>query len=187
MRRLITTTFALLLGAAPAWAGFAYSNNGQSFRAWDQPNNLAAGEVYFASPPTSDQLAQAFPGYAQAVVVAALPAQMQTAVSAGLTIACAQNPSVCSSAIATRWALDQTTLDQIGSVARDFGSSLGLPGGASTFTYPDAGRVPRTMTGAQVQAVYKAQRDYFLALDTAIYAASQGAPLVLPPAAVTIP
>ena len=187
-RKAFLVAVALLwLALAPAWAGYAYSNNGLSFRSWDDPNNLLAGESYFDASPTVQQLEGAFAGYDAAVAAAALPAQMQTVIMAGLTIACAQNASICTSTIATTWALDQTTTDQIGSVARDFGTNLGLPGGLSTFTYPDAGQVPRAMPGAQVQEVYKAQRDYLLALDTAIFAASQGAPLVLPPATVSLP
>jgi hypothetical protein len=61
---------------------YAYSNNGLSWRSWDNPNNLAPGEVFFDHIPTAAELAAAFPGYTKAVAnepintqIAALEAQ----------------------------------------------------------------------------------------------------------------
>jgi len=47
--------------------GYAYSNNGLSFRCWDDSSTIATGEVYFNSEPTTTELAAAFSGYATAV------------------------------------------------------------------------------------------------------------------------
>lgn len=191
IRHLAFILLAVTALAAPAHAQYAYSNNGLTFRAWNQPNNLAQGEVYFSSIPTSDQLSVAFPGYAAAIEAMAdaesAQATYDAAVKTGLIIACAPSPSVCSSAMTGQWALDGTTLDQIGSVARDFGSNLGLPGGLSTFTYPDFTGTPRTMSGAQVQSLYKAERDYMLGLQTALSTVQAGGEGQWPTATATIP
>lgn len=64
------------------------------------------------------------------------------------------------------YALDQLTLDQIGSVARDAASGLGFPNNLSTFTYPDQGGSPHAFTEAQVISLYKAMRDLMLNLNT---------------------
>src|SRR5260221_8745451 len=57
------------------------------------------------------------------------------------------------------YALDDLTLTQVGSVARDAASGLGLPGGQASFSYPDATGQPRALTSTNVQALYKAMRD----------------------------
>lgn len=40
-----------------------YSNNGYSFRAWNDPNNIMDDEIYFDHEPTVDELNAAFPLY----------------------------------------------------------------------------------------------------------------------------
>jgi hypothetical protein len=62
------------------------------------------------------------------------------------------------------FALDQTTLDQIGSMARDCASGMGLPQGAATFSYPDINGNPGpALTPRNMIDVYKALRDYMAA------------------------
>ncbi len=90
-------------------------------------------------------------------------------------------------AISATYALDQTTLDQIGAVARDSAAGLGLPGGAATFTYPDINGVPRTFTGAQIQALYKAMRDCVFALYTTAATLAAGGTAVWLAQSATIP
>jgi hypothetical protein len=50
--------------------GYAYLNNGLSFRAWDDAATIASGEVYFDHEPTTAELTAAFSGYATAVKAA---------------------------------------------------------------------------------------------------------------------
>jgi hypothetical protein len=68
------------------------------------------------------------------------------------------------SAISATYALDPVTLDQIRAVASDASNGLGLPLDAETFTYPDKSGTPRTFTSDQLQALYKALRDYITRL-----------------------
>jgi hypothetical protein len=53
---------------------YAYSNNGLSFRAWDDLNTIASGEVYFDHAPTVAELTAAFSGYTAAVNAANITA-----------------------------------------------------------------------------------------------------------------
>ena len=79
----------------------------------------------------------------------------------GIAITSLSNPEVnCT------MALDQLTMDQIGSVARDAASGMGLPAGANTFVYPDINGNPRIFGQAQIIGLYKAQRDLLFALNT---------------------
>jgi len=48
--------------------GYAYSNSGLSFRAWDDSSTITTGEVYFNHEPTTTELAAAFSGYTAAVL-----------------------------------------------------------------------------------------------------------------------
>lgn len=62
-------------------------------------------------------------------------------------------------AISGTYALDSVTLDQIGAVARDFMTGLGLPFDAEFFDYPDATGAMHTFTGPEIASLYKAMRD----------------------------
>lgn len=98
------------------------------------------------------------------------PDQLMAAeIAAGLAVTSASNPS-----LNTTFALDPMTLDQIGSVARDVGAGLGLPGDGATFTYPDAAGTPRAFSPAQVIALYKAMRNRMLVLTTQAAILKQG-------------
>lgn len=98
--------------------------------------------------------------------------------SANITGGCAIS-STAMPVLNTTWGLDSNTLDQIGSVARDDACGLGLPLGLGTFTYPDKSSTPVTMTGAQVQALYKALRDYTMSF-TQYVAGQTGSPPAQP-------
>lgn len=102
-------------------------------------------------------------------------------IAMGIAITCSGN-----SALNATYALDDTTLTQIGSVARDAKSGMGLPGGASTFTYPDAAGVPRTFTSAQLIMTYIAMRDLLLQLNTQAAVIRQGGSPVWPNQAAVI-
>jgi hypothetical protein len=90
-------------------------------------------------------------------------------------------------ALNATYALDSDTMDQIGSVARDFGSGLGLPGDIETFTYPDATGVPRTFSGDQLTALYRKQRNLLSVLNTQAAMMAHGAPPSWPVQSATIP
>ena len=110
---------------------------------------------------------------------AALPEK----IAVGITVTCTSGTPF---ATAT-YALDQTTMDQLGAVARDDAAGLGLPAGASTFTYPDLAGTPHALSGAQVQALYKAQRDCLYALNTQAAVMKAGGSPSWPAQTATIP
>lgn len=73
--------------------------------------------------------------------------------------------STGSASVSATYALDAVTLDQVGSVARDAAAGLGLPGGGSSFAYPDITGAMKTLSAANVQGIYKAMRDLLFALN----------------------
>jgi hypothetical protein len=86
-------------------------------------------------------------------------ATVATALTAAWAAGC-QIQSAAMPVLNTLWALDDTTLTEIGSVARDSAAGLGLPLGQAAFAYPDMHGNQVVCTPAQVQALYKALRDY---------------------------
>jgi hypothetical protein len=108
-------------------------------------------------------------------------AQLATRIAAGIAITCTGN-----STLDATYALDDATMGQIGAVARDDAAGLGLPGGDPTFTYPDAGGVPRIFTGARLQALYRAQRDLLFHLQTQAAAMAAGGTPAWPVQTATI-
>lgn len=99
------------------------------------------------------------------------------AMTAGVMTICETNPS-----LSTVWALDKVTTDQIGALAKDVASGLGLPMGAEFFQYPDRAGVMRTMTADEVQKLYRAMRDYVLGIvyyDTGRTLSLPGQPVLL--------
>jgi len=92
-------------------------------------------------------------------------------IAAGIAITSNGTP-----ALNATYALDALTLSQIQSVAQDAASGLGLPGGASTFTYPDITGQPHSFTAAQLIAVYRAMRDLLLILNTQSAILANGGP-----------
>ena len=85
---------------------------------------------------------------------ASASATLSQKIAAGITITSTATPTLNAT-----FGLDAVTMDQIGSVARDSASGLGLPGGGTTFTYPDIKGTPHIFTAAQIIAVYRAMRD----------------------------
>jgi hypothetical protein len=100
----------------------------------------------------------------------------------GIVITCTGN-----AALSATYAIDPTTMNEVGSVARDAASGLGLPGGGSTFTYPDATGTPRTFTSTQLIALYKAQRDLLFILNTQAAVMRNGGAPAWPVQTATIP
>lgn len=140
------------------------------------PNELAAagllglpfswtsvGDIFFAATMTAPQIAAVQAVYAAHDPTKLDPAtQLAAKLAAGVALTSTATP-----AISATYALDPTTLDQIGSVARDAAAGLGLPGGLTSFTYPDITGNPKSFSGANIQALYKAMRDVVFALNTA--------------------
>jgi hypothetical protein len=74
--------------------------------------------------------------------------------------------STATSALNATYALDKDTMDQIGPVARDSCTRLGLPGKVSTFDYPDITGKLHAFTATDLQNLYMEQRDMLLILNT---------------------
>jgi hypothetical protein len=106
-------------------------------------------------------------GSPMADAAAALAARL----AMGLTVTSASAP-----ALNATYALDSLTMDQIGSVARDAGAGLGLPGDAGTFVYPDITGLMHAFTEPQLIALYRAMRNLLLALNTQAAMMMRGAP-----------
>jgi hypothetical protein len=85
-----------------------------------------------------------------------------------------------------KFALDQTTLDQIGSVARDFAAGLGLPNDVNVFVYPDYNGSPVAMSGEEVVKVYRAMRNLVSTLNMQAAVMAHGGPPAWPSHSVTI-
>jgi hypothetical protein len=107
---------------------------------------------------------------------------LATAIASGITIASTGTP-----ALNGVYALDALTMDQVGAVARDAASGLGLPGGGSTFEYPDRAGTPMTFTEQQIIGLYKAMRDLLLGLNTAAATQRAGGTPTWPPQTGAIP
>ena len=180
MRKVIIALLALLW-AAPAWAGFAYSNNGLSWRACDQAN-IVSGEVWFAAPATSDQLTSSFPGYAAAMAAQTAQGTFNTAIGAGLAITSTGTP-----ALNATYALDATSqaqLYQIAIYAQTFGV---FPNGQSTMAYPDATGAPHTFNPTQIANLLKAVAPYVSSLNTTLATIEAGGSASWPTPSATIP
>jgi hypothetical protein len=106
---------------------------------------------------------------------------LATRLAVGIAITSTGTP-----ALDTTYSLDQITLDQIGSVARDAAAGLGLPLGASTFSYPDITGSPRSFTSVSIRDLYKAMRDLVFELNTQAAIATQGGTAEWPVQSVTI-
>jgi hypothetical protein len=120
--------------------------------------------------------------FAAPVMPPPTPAQQAASLlAAGLAITCASVP-----AINGTFALDPTTMDQIGSVARDCAAGLGLPLGAPAFAYPDITGANKNFAPAQLQELYKALRDFIYAVDVTAKTLAAGGSASWPSAAVTI-
>lgn len=87
-------------------------------------------------------------------------AELATRTSIGITITSTGNPS-----LNALYALDPITMDQVGSVARDAASGLGLPGNQATFFYPDANGNQAAFSATELINSYKAMRDLLFALN----------------------
>ncbi len=102
-------------------------------------------------------------------------------IAAGIAITSTGTP-----ALTATYGLDPTTLEQVGSVARDAGAGLGLPGNVATFNYPDITGANHAFTATAIQNLYKAMRDMMLVLDTQYGIAAAGGTPIWPKQSATI-
>lgn len=142
----------------------AYSNNGLSMRGVPVGYQPQEGEVLFPDGvglPTSDQLTQAFDGYAAAAAAAGAPATVAAKLLTGVTLTSTGTP-----ALNAVYALDPVSYSeifQIGTYANSFGV---FPNGASTFEYPDASSEPHTFAVTAFVNLLKAVAPLVAAIQT---------------------
>jgi hypothetical protein len=119
----------------------------------------ADGSITFDVTMTSAQIAAVLAVYAAHDPTVPFLSNAQVAanaaLAAGLHIICDSN-----SDISTTWALDDTTLSQIGSICFGIASGIGLPTGATIFPYGNKAGVPVYMSAAEFIRLYAAMRDY---------------------------
>ena len=144
---------------------YACSNNGITVK-WEpdgyspQPGEVMLDPAVLGHEIGPADLRAHFPGYDAAVTALSAPDVLASKLEFGIAITSTGTP-----ALDATYALDPVTLDEIGSVARDAAAGLGLPGGLSTFTYPDITGTPHTFAAADIQNLYKAMRNLLLQLN----------------------
>jgi hypothetical protein len=186
MRKTILALLELLW-ALPALAqSYAYSDNGLSFRAWNQPSNLAPGEVYFASPPTTAALEAAFPaGTAPNIGYdAAVAQQSELGVAANLgsaiTIACASGATVCTGAITGTYSLAGQAQFFITAEAVSIAQNGTFTNGTGSKTWPDASNAIHSFSVPQWKEFDTAVAAYVDALNGAVLTIQSGGTPTMP-------
>ncbi len=159
-----------------------YSNNGLSWRGEQPTYQAQAGEVAFDHPASDDELMAAFPGYAAAKAVAAVPAQLAAAIAAGITITSTGNPSLNGT-----YAIDTDARDVISAVEAGIAGGKGLPGGGPTFNHLDMTGTAHAFGAADFGNFAAAVRDYYYALLLTATALKGGHGGPWPAPQVTIP
>lgn len=165
---------------------FAYSNNGLSYRAWNDPGNLLQGEIYFDHVPTSTELGNAFPGYAAAVAVATATAAGQTgyvtALASGLAISSTGTPAVDAT-----YALDQSQQANVANVALYITVNNRFPGSLSSVSLRKIDGTTISIPATAVfQEIATAIADYIAKIDAQLLIAQGGGSPTWPTASVTI-
>lgn len=98
-------------------------------------------------------------------------------VNAGILITSTSNPELNAT-----YSMDTETMVEIGSVARDAASGMGLPGDGPTFTYQS-----RSFTEEQITACYKAMRNLLWVLNAQAAIMANGGTPTWPTQTATIP
>lgn len=91
------------------------------------------------------------------------------------------------SSLNSSYSIDRNTLSQVGEVARDVASGLGLPLEADAFQYPDAIGVLKTFGPEDIKNLYKAMRDYIALFSYTVQVIVMGNNIPLPSTNITIP
>jgi hypothetical protein len=113
-------------------------------------------------------------------VAPATPAQDYAAhILNGIAVTCT---SVA--AVSATYGLDDTTLSQIGSLARDCAAGLGLPTGWAG--YPDITGAQKPLAATTIVELYKAQRDLIFAMQTVLATLQAGGTALWPQQSATI-
>ncbi len=158
--------------------GFAYSNNGLSWRAWDDPNALANGEIYFDLRPTDSQLISSFPGYTDAKAKADLKEEAGSALLVGLTVLSTGTP-----AINGTYGVGATSLTRINAVSTYIMVNAKFPIGLSEFPMLDTDGMTHLFPNISLfQAWATAIADYVATLDMILLTGTGS----IPPSTVTI-
>jgi hypothetical protein len=174
---------------------YARIQNGVVAELFTPPNGVSIASCFVASiattfVPASAAVQQGWtysggnftaPNVAQASLEARATAKLTACVAAGIAITCTSNP-----ALNETFALDDTTMAQIGSVARDAASGLGLPMNLPVFIYPNLAGEPCQFTHDQVVGIYKAMRDLLFQLNTQAAIMAHGGQPSWPVQAATI-
>ena len=93
---------------------------------------------------------------------------LQAALTAGtIQIACAVGASVCTSAIAGTYRADAAAQATVAGIASGIAAADRLPGGGTSFNYPDSSGIPHVFTAPQFLAFAAAVEDF-------VYSLSQG-------------
>jgi hypothetical protein len=100
----------------------------------------------------------------------------------GVTITSTATPALNST-----YAVDQASLANISALATGIAAGKGLPGGGSTFNYPDATGTMQAFTSANFLAFAAAIETYDYAYTQALAALVSGSTATLPASALTIP
>jgi hypothetical protein len=108
--------------------------------------------------------------------------ELATRIAQGIAITSTATP-----ALNATYALDKDTMDQIGPVARDSCTRLGLPGKASTFDYPDITGKLHAFTATDLQNLYMEQRDMLLILTEQAGIMAHGGQPTWPPQTAVLP
>lgn len=119
--------------------GYAYSANGLSWRSWDNPAQLADGEVYFDHVPDAAELASSFSGYAAAVAAVAAQSDFDANLKLGITI----TNGGASAAPTGTFALDAVTQADLQGIASTVSFTGSFPDEVATFSYPDINGAPQ--------------------------------------------
>jgi hypothetical protein len=108
--------------------------------------------------------------------------ELAARITAGIAITSTATP-----ALNATYALDKDTMDEIGPVARDSCTRLGLPGKKATFDYPDITGALHTFAATDLQNLYMEQRDMLLVLTEQAGIMEHGGTPVWPTQAAVIP
>ncbi len=177
MVKRIAVTLALALAASPAFAAtYAVVNGAGAIEnypvEWDQttlpaPWTAAKGSPMPCGVPNCSLVAQSNLTAAQLAAWSApallTPAQQaEAAIAAGLAIVSTSTPSLNGT-----FAIDGAAVQNIGGIYSGIKDGDGLPGGGTSFNYPDLSGAMHSFTGTTFPPFAKAVRDY-------LYALSQG-------------
>ncbi|WP_233831769.1 hypothetical protein [Paraburkholderia sp. ZP32-5] len=127
---------------------------------------IADGELVAPTPPTAEQLASA-----------ALIHLAYAALNAGLAVSSTGTP-----ALNGTYAVDSLSQADVIAIETSLNAGKGFPGGASTFSYPDANGALHSFNEANFTDFAQTVRDYVYGCRAVIAGQSS----VLPPTSVTI-